>query len=53
MIEALEDIEEGVRVGGELVKDVKFTDDQGMVASTEVGLQWQIDVLNSTQKNMT
>ena len=50
MIEALEDIEEGVRVGGDLVKDVKFADDQGMVASTEVGLQRQIDALNSTAK---
>ena len=50
MIEALEDIEEGVRVGGELVKDVKFADDQGMVASTEIGLQRQIDALNSTAK---
>ena len=39
MIEALEDIEEGVRVGGELVKDVKFADGQGMVAGTEIGLQ--------------
>ena len=50
MIEALEEIEEGVRVGGELVKDVKFADDQGMVASTELGLQRQIDALNSTAK---
>ena len=50
MKEALEDIEEGVRVGGELVQDVKFADDQGMVASTEFGLQRQIDALNSTTK---
>ena len=35
MIEAMEDIEEGARVGGQLVKDVKFADDQGMVASSE------------------
>ena len=35
MIEAIEDVEEGVRVGGELLKDVKFADDQGMVAQTE------------------
>ena len=50
MIEASGDIEEGVRVGGELVKDVKFADDQGMVASTELGLRRQIDALNSTAK---
>src|ERR1043165_6393374 len=29
-IEAMQDVEEGVKVGGELVKDVKFVDDQGM-----------------------
>ena len=28
-------MEKGVRVGGELLKDVKFADDQGMVAQTE------------------
>lgn len=39
MIEAMENIEAGVRVGGELVKDVRFADDQAMVASTEEGLQ--------------
>jgi exonuclease III len=39
MLEAMEDIEEGVRVGGQLIKDVRFADDQGMVASTEKGLQ--------------
>ena len=35
MIEAMEDVEEGVRLGGELLKDFKFADDQGMVAQTE------------------
>ena len=35
MIEAIEDVEEGARVGGELLKDVKFADNQGMVAQTE------------------
>ena len=39
MIEALENIEEGVLIGGELVTDARFTDDQGMVSSTERGLQ--------------
>src|SRR6478609_2089409 len=32
MKEALENVEEGIRVGGELIKDVKYADDQGMVA---------------------
>src|SRR2546425_7656561 len=31
MIEALQDMEEGVLVGGQLVTDVRFADDQGMV----------------------
>src|SRR6476661_703462 len=34
MKEALENVEEGIRVGGELIKDVKYADDQGMVANT-------------------
>ena len=32
MIEALEDLEEGVLVGGQMVSDVRFADDQGMVS---------------------
>ena len=50
MIEAMEDVEEGVRVGGELLKDVKFADDQGMVAQTEKGLQTIMDALSKTGK---
>jgi len=50
MVEALDTIEEGVRVGGELVKDVRFADDQGMVASTEAGLQRMMESLNETCK---
>ena len=41
MIEALEDMKEGVMVGGQLVSDVRFADSQGMVASTGSGLQRQ------------
>ena len=51
MVEAMQDIEEGVKVGGELVKDVKFADDQGMVASTENGLQRLVSALEMTAKN--
>jgi hypothetical protein len=50
MVEAMEDIEEGVRVGGEPLKDVRFADDQGMVASTEQGLQKVMNRLNETAK---
>src|SRR6476469_9501302 len=51
MMEALENVEEGIRVGGELIKDVKNADDQGMVANTEAGLQSLMDSLNTTAKH--
>ena len=39
MIEAMENAKEGVRVGKELLKDVKFVDDQRMVAQSKSGQQ--------------
>ena len=51
MKEALENVEEGIRVGGELIKDVKYADDQGMVANTEAGLQSLMNSLNTTAKH--
>ena len=51
MIEALEDMEEGVPVGGQLVSDVRLADDQGMVAGTEIGLQRLMNKLNDTAEN--
>ena len=50
MKEALENVEEGIRVGGDLIKEVKYADDQGMVANTEAGLQTLMDSLNTTAK---
>ena len=50
MFEAMTEIEEGVLVGGELIKDVRFADDHGMLASTEHGLQKVKDGLNETAK---
>ena len=50
MIESMEDVEEGVRVREKLLKDVKFADDQGMVARTEKGLQTIMDSLSKTGK---
>ena len=41
---------EGVRVGGYLLRDVRFADDQGLVANTEKGLQKIMDRLNDTSK---
>ena len=39
MKKALHLLEEGVKVGGVLIKAVRFADDQAMVAGTEKGLQ--------------
>src|SRR6478609_5662962 len=51
MKEALENLEEGIRVGGELIQDVKYADDQEMFANTEAGLQSLMDSLNTTAKH--
>src|SRR6476661_5361054 len=51
MKEAIENVEERIRVGGELIKDVKYADDQGMVDNTEAGLQTLMDSLNTTAKH--
>src|SRR6476661_965708 len=51
MKEALENVEGGIRVGGELIKDVKYADDQGIVANSEAGLQSLMDSLNTTAKH--
>ena len=40
--------ERGRRVVGKLIKDVKYADDQGMVANTEAGLQSLMNSLNTT-----
>src|SRR6478609_5432714 len=51
MKEALENVEEGITVGAELIKDVKYADDHGMVANTEAGLESLMDSLNTTAKH--
>jgi hypothetical protein len=50
VIEAMQDMDEGIKVGRELLKDENLADDQGMVASTEKGLQRLVDSLNDTAK---
>ena len=50
IIEAMENIEAGIVEGGQLKTDVRFADDQGMVASTEEGLQKLMNKLNDTAK---
>jgi len=51
MSEAMEGIEEGIKVGGKLIQDVRFADDHGIVAGTERGLQRVMDRLNATAEN--
>ena len=50
MIEVMEDVEEGVKVGGQLLEDLKFADDQGMVLQTEKRLQTIMNALSETGK---
>jgi len=38
MRESMEDVENGIKIGGFRINDVRLEDDQGMVASTEKGL---------------
>ena len=45
MIEAMEELDEGIKVGGNWIQDVRFAEDQGMVADTEEGLQKMMDRL--------
>ena len=47
---AMIDLDEGVQVGGNWLKDVRFADDQGMVASNEQGLQLILNKLNESAK---
>jgi len=51
MREAIDSIEEGVLVGGRLLKDVRFADDQAMLAGTNEGLQRLMDGLNSAAED--
>ena len=45
MIEAMEGVEEEIKVGGKLLQNIRFADDQGMLASTKRGLQKIMDAL--------
>ena len=50
MIEALEDVEEGTLVEGQIIRDVRFADNQSMIAGTERGLQILMTKRNNTAK---
>src|SRR6218665_1473626 len=51
---ALEDTEEGIKVGGKIIKALRFADDQAMLAGSEYDLQRMLDRLNriSAEYNM-
>ena len=48
MKESLEDLEDGIKVGGEIVKTIRFADDKAVVCSTREGLQRMINKINRT-----
>jgi len=51
MKEAMEDVEDGVHVGGHVIQAVRFADDQAMIASSVEGLQNIMTKLNNIVKN--
>ena len=50
MAEAMEGMDEGIVLGGKIVQDVRFADDQGMVANSERCLQRMMDRLVDVAK---
>ena len=50
MADAMQDLEDGVVVGGTRMQDVRFADDQAMLAGTNDGLQRIMDRLHETAK---
>ena len=50
MIEAMEGVEEGVKIARQLLQNFRFIDDQSRVANTEKGLKTLMYRLNGTAK---
>ena len=48
--EALDQVDEGIRVGGHLIKTVRYADDQATVASSANGLQLMMDNMQETAR---
>ena len=46
MKESLEYLEEGIKVGGEVIKTIRFADDKAVVCSTKEGLQGMINEID-------
>jgi hypothetical protein len=51
MVEAMDGVEEGVRIAGQWLRDVRFADDQSMMSGTEKGLQEIMNKVNDTAKS--
>ena len=52
MREALDGVDEGIKVVGEFIRALRFTDDQAMTANSERGLQNIMNETNGLSKNM-
>ena len=50
MEEAMEEVEEGIKVEEQLITDVRFANDKAMVGSTAMGLQIIMNKLNKTSR---
>lgn len=48
--EAISKVEKGVKVGGEMIKAIRYADDKAIVSSTKAGLQVLMDNLNDITK---
>ena len=44
MLEAMKSVDDGVKIGGQLLKDVRFAEAQGMIAGSESCLQKTINL---------
>ena len=53
MLEAMDGVKEGVRIGGKLLKDVRFEDDQAMVVECQAGFQKIVNSLHSTANKIS
>ena len=50
MRDALDQTTDGIKVGGEIIMDIRFADDQAMIADTEAGLQRIMNHLDQKSK---
>jgi len=53
MREAMEGVQEGISVGGNRIAEIRFADDQAIIADSEEGLQRIMDKLDQKLKNST